>query len=52
MNRLLGPNEAKFWLLDAGAPMNCVVVIRRAGTDGITMPQRFAIPAAECVGKA
>ena len=52
MNRLLGPNEAKFWLLDAGAPMNCVVVIRRAGTEEIAMPQRFAIPVAECVGKA
>jgi hypothetical protein len=52
VNRLLGPNEAKFWLLDAGAPMNCVVVIRRAGTEEIAMPQRFAIPVAECVGKA
>ena len=51
MNRLLSPNEAKFWLLDAGAPMNCVVVIRRAGTAEIARPQRFAIPVAECSGK-
>ncbi|HZY54203.1 MAG TPA: hypothetical protein VFE73_13215, partial [Reyranella sp.] len=52
MNRLLSPNEAKFWLLDAGAPMNCVVVIRRAGSAEIAMPQRFALPIAECAGKA
>jgi hypothetical protein len=52
VNRLLSPNEAKFWLLDAGAPMNCVVVIRRAGTDEIAMPQRFSLPIAECTGKA
>ncbi len=44
MDRLLSPNEAKFWLLDAGAPMNSVVVIRRAGTEPVTMPGTFAIP--------
>jgi len=51
VNRLLSPNETKFWLLDAGSPMNCIVVIRRAGTDEIAIPQRFAIPVAECSGK-
>ena len=44
MNRLLSPNEAKFWLLDSSAPMNSVVVIRRAGTVPIAMPRTFAIP--------
>lgn len=52
MNRLLSPNEAKFWLLDAGAPMNCVVVVRRADTAEIAMPRRFALPIAESAGKA
>ena len=44
MNRLLSPNEAKFWLLDANAPMNSVVVIRRAGTEPLAAPKHFAIP--------
>lgn len=44
MDRLLSPNEAKFWLLDSSAPMNSVVVIRRAGTAPVAMPQTFAVP--------
>lgn len=44
MDRLLSPNEAKFWLLDSGAPMNSVVVVRRAGTAPVAMPRMFAIP--------
>jgi hypothetical protein len=30
MDRLLSPNEAKFWLLDWVSPMNSVVVVQRA----------------------
>lgn len=44
MDRLLSPNEAKFWLLDSSAPMNSVVVVRRAGTAPIAMPKNFVIP--------
>lgn len=31
MERLLSPNEAKFWLLDQAAPCNSVVVLQRRG---------------------
>jgi len=31
MDRLLSPNEAKFWLMDWGAPMNTVIVTRTSG---------------------
>lgn len=31
MDRLLSPNEAKFWLMDWGAAMNTVVITRTAG---------------------
>jgi hypothetical protein len=31
MNRLLGPEETKFWLLDRAHPFNGVVVLRRRG---------------------
>ena len=31
MDRLLSPNEAKFWLMDWGSPMNTVIVTRTAG---------------------
>ncbi len=34
MQRLLSPNEAKFWLLDAVAPMNSIVVVERRRGDG------------------
>lgn len=47
MKRLLSPNEAKFWLLDAAAPMNCVVVIRRLGLEPIEAPKSFDLPVVE-----
>ena len=47
MDRLLSPNEAKFWLLDQAAPMNSVVVVQRAGPPmNLAMPVRFALPVA------
>ncbi|MBS0541816.1 MAG: hypothetical protein JSR47_23840 [Proteobacteria bacterium] len=44
MDRLLSPNEAKFWLLDSSAPMNSVAVVRRAGAAPVEMPRTFAVP--------
>lgn len=35
MDRLLGPNETKFWLLDLTAAMNLVVVVRLASSPAI-----------------
>lgn len=37
MDRLLGPNETKFWLLDLTAPMNLVVVVRLGSRPAIEM---------------
>lgn len=31
MNRLLGPEETKFWLLDRAHPFNAILVLRRRG---------------------
>nr|WP_294547279.1 hypothetical protein [uncultured Rhodopila sp.] len=45
MHRLLGPNEAKFWLLDWVAPMNSVIVVQRTGRyPPLDAPRRFAVP--------
>ncbi|MGH7031628.1 MAG: hypothetical protein ACREEZ_14525 [Stellaceae bacterium] len=52
-NRLLSPNEAKFWLLDWAAPMNSIAVIERAeGASPVAVapPRRFALPVV-CVGR-
>lgn len=47
MGRLLSPNEAKFWLLDAVAPMNSMVVIETAGPlSPPSEPRRFRLPTA------
>ena len=46
VDRLLSPNETKFWLLDVVAPMNVVVVVVLAGTidpDGLK-PLAFRLP--------
>jgi hypothetical protein len=46
--RLLSPNEAKFWLLDWVAPMNCVIVVERTEPFTRTEPPRhFKLPVAE-----
>lgn len=47
MNRLLSPNEAKFWLLDRAAPMNSVVVLQRAGGFALDPDGAFALPGIE-----
>jgi len=45
MDRLLSPNEAKFWLLDWVAPMNSVVVVQRAAAyPHRGAPARFTVP--------
>ncbi len=47
MDRLLSPNEAKFWLMDHAAPMNCVVVTRvRRPLDAAALVRgsAFALP--------
>lgn len=47
MGRLLGPNEAKFWLMGIGAPMNTVIVLRcheRIAADSLRCPGPFALP--------
>ncbi|HSP25455.1 MAG TPA: hypothetical protein VLQ65_09785 [Saliniramus sp.] len=47
MDRLLGPNETKFWLLDLTAPMNLVVVARlgaRPPIEALTQSGTFLLP--------
>ena len=47
MDRLLSPNEAKFWLLDRTSPMNTVAVIqsrRRLNATALAASSDFAIP--------
>lgn len=49
MDRLLSPNEAKFWLMDYLAPMNCVVVTqtrRRLDAAALMRDSAFTLPAA------
>jgi hypothetical protein len=43
MNRLLSPNEAKFWLLDWVAPMNSVVVVRVARGEGVRIAREEGV---------
>ncbi len=51
MNRLLSPNEAKFWLLDWSAPMNSIAVIERPERSEMLAAQhRFTVPVV-CVGR-
>jgi hypothetical protein len=44
VNRLLSPNETKFWLLDWTAPMNSIGVIERAGGASPVSSDRFTLP--------
>lgn len=45
MDRLLSPNEAKFWLLDWVAPMNSIVVMQRdSPIDVADVPRHFTVP--------
>jgi hypothetical protein len=47
MDRLLSPNEAKFWLMDWAAPMNTVIVTRTArpiDPDALAAPSAFRLP--------
>jgi hypothetical protein len=51
VNRLLSPNEAKFWLLDAVAPMNSIVVVECAdGTRPPAVLRHFKLPTVQ-IGK-
>lgn len=49
--RLLSPNEAKFWLMDALSPMNSVVVLRarqRLDAKRLAGPSAFRLPSIVC----
>lgn len=52
MQRLLSPNEAKFWLLDWVAPMNSIVVVQRTGAiDVPDSPRQFTVPVVHTDGQ-
>lgn len=53
-DRLLSPNEAKFWLLDHAEPMNSVIVVQRdGGFPGIDAPRtRFRLPTVQTDAQA
>ena len=52
MNRLLSPNETKFWLLDWVAPMNSVAVVQRTGArPRRERPVRFSVPVVHLDGQ-
>jgi len=44
VNRLLSPNEAKFWLLDWVSPMNSIVVIQSKAGFRAPEPSAFTVP--------
>ena len=47
MDRLLSPNEAKFWLMDFTAPMNTVVVVRsprQLDPEKLSQKSSFTLP--------
>ena len=52
LQRLLSPNEAKFWLLDWVAPMNSIVVHRAPLIDAPDVPRRFSVPVVHTDGQS
>jgi hypothetical protein len=53
MQRLLSPNEAKFWLLDRMAPMNCAIVVHVAERQAArSAPGRFTVPVVHLDGQS